>query len=261
MSLLKKRYWVIITLLLTLFLVLRAFPATWVIYGVQQAAPGLQVSGVSGSLWSGQADYSQWVDRGHTLPLGELKWSLQGLSLLTLNPCVNFSTQTNQQAIKGQACYALIGGAAKIEEVDASVPVGKVAPFFSVDLDGNIDAYVKQAIWQDQQLGKTDINLLWQRASLYNGNQWIPLGDIQSRISDDGNGGVVSQWNNVESARKPSPVALNLNAGVTALASAKPVLKVTGTVTPGPRATALQQMLQFVGEPTGNGAYRIDVTE
>ncbi|MGH1486804.1 MAG: type II secretion system protein N [Cellvibrionaceae bacterium] len=262
MFLLKKRYWLTIALLVTLFLVLRAIPASWVIYGVQQAAPGFQVSGVSGSLWNGQASYTQWVDRGHTFPLGELQWGLQGLSLLALHPCINFSTKTPDQSIKGQACYGVLGGAATLKNVDASLPIANVSPYFNVDLEGNVDAYIKQAVWQkSQQLGDTDANLLWQRAALYNGNQWISLGDIQAQANDDGNGGLVSQWNSVDSAQARPPVNLDLNTVVTQLASNKPSLQVSGTIRPGLGADGLQPILQFIGEPLGDGSYRIEINE
>jgi hypothetical protein len=261
MFLLKKRYWLTIALLLTVFLVLRTTPASWVIYGVQQAAPGFQVSNVTGSLWEGGAGYSQWVDRGKTLPLGELKWDLQGLSLLSLSPCVNFSTSAPQQTITGAACYSLLGGSATLKDTDASLPIANISPYFNVDLEGNIDAYIEKAVWlKEQRLGDMLANFLWQRAALYNGNQWISLGDIQANANDDGQGGLVSQWSSVETGQKP-PVLIDINANVTALSSNSPSFKVTGTINPGPDANGLQSMLQFIGEPLGDGGYRIDINE
>lgn len=266
MFLFKKRYWLTITLLLTAFLALRTFPATWVVYAIQKAAPGLQASGVSGSLWRGAADYSQWVDRGHTLPLGTLSWSLRGLSLLTLNPCIDFSTLTSEQSIKGAACYSLLGGKVVLSDVDITLPVSRVAPFFSVDLSGNVDAYIQKATWHQQQLGETELNLLWQRASLFNGNQWLALGNIQGRAKDDGSGGLSSQWNHVEDAQQASPpLELDLSASVTQLTSAKPKLNVQGSIAPNSQGStasnALNQMLQFIGEPIGDGSYRINIQE
>jgi len=266
MFLFKKRYWLTITLLLTAFLVLKTFPATWVIYSIQKAAPGLQASGVSGSLWQGEAEYTQWVDRGHPLPLGRLSWQLQGLSLLSLNPCIRFSISASEQVIKGDACYSLFGGKAVLNEVDVTLPISRVAPFFSVDLSGNIDAYIQKATWHDQQLGETELNLLWQRASLFNGSQWVPLGNIQGRANDDGSGGLSSQWNHVEAAQQaPPPMKLDITAVVTQLKAPKPKLNVQGSITPNAQGStsnsALNQMLQFIGEPVGSGSYRIDIQE
>ena len=97
MFLIKKRYWLALTLLLIIFLILRSAPASWIIYGIQQAAPGFKVSAVNGSLWQGQADLAQWVDNGKVLPLGALNWQLNGWSLLTLNPCLHFSAMAAVQ--------------------------------------------------------------------------------------------------------------------------------------------------------------------
>lgn len=261
MFLLKKRVWLTATLLLTAFLVVKTFPATWVIYAVQKAAPGLQVSGVSGSLWEGRAQYSQWVSNGRSLPLGELSWRLQGLSLLSLSPCINFSTETNAQSIKGDACYSLLGAKAMISDVDIALPIARIAPFFNVDLDGSVDAYIQKASWYKQQLGQTELNVLWQQASLFNGSQWVALGNIQGRARDDNNGGLTSQWNHVPDNQQTPPVDVDLSASVSQLASAKPRLKVLGSVAPSRSSSALKQMLQFIGEPRGDGSYLIDIQE
>ena len=261
MFLLKKRYWISATLLLIVFLVLRSVPASWVIYGVQQAAPGFQVSGVTGSLWRGQADFGQWVDRGKILPLGELQWQLSPWSLLTLNPCVQFSAQATQQTIKGNGCYALLSAKISAEEVDVTLPVKHIAPFFNVDLDGNIDAYINRLIWTGESFAKADFNVLWQRAALYSGSQWVTLGDIQATGSEDASGGLFSQWKSVDTAQRPAPVDIDLEVLTTQLASAQPSFRVTGTIVPGPNANALKPMLQFIGEPAGGGGYRIDVNE
>ena len=261
MFLLKKRYWLSFALLLTIFLVLRAIPASWVIYGVQQAVPGFQVSGVFGSPWRGGASYGQWLNRGQVFPLGKLEWRLQWVSLLKLNPCISFSTQTTGQTIKGDACYGLLSGTARLNDVDVSLPVAKISPYFNVDLEGDIDIYIKEATWhKDQSLGDTDINALWQRASLYNGNQWIALGDIQA-IANNDNGGLVAQLSSVQTAQKYPPVDLDLNANITQLTAAQPSFKVKGTVKLGPSASGLEPMLQFIGEPVGSQGYRIDINE
>jgi hypothetical protein len=261
MFLLKKRYWAIFALSLTLMLVINAVPANWVIYTIQQSAPGFQVAEVSGSLWRGRAAYSQWVDKGRALPLGELQWDLKGLSLLILKPCLSFSTVTTGQSIKGEACYSVFSGAATLKDVDIILPISQIAPFFSVELDGTIDAYIKQVLWQSQQLGETDISLMWQQAAVYNGSQWIVLGDIQGNATDDDNGGLSSQWRSVDAADKIPAVALDLKAKLTQLSSQKPAMRITGTIKPGANSRALKPMLQFVGEPMANGAYRIDINE
>jgi general secretion pathway protein N len=261
MFLFKKRFWIPLTLIITLALVVFTIPASWVVFMVQQAMPGFQVSGVSGSPWKGQAEYSQWMSRGQTLPLGELQWSLQGASLLSLSPCVNFSTKADQQSIQGHACYSILSGSAKLKDVDIQLPIARVSPFFNVDLSGGVDAFIKSAGWQNQKLVETNINLLWENASLFNGNQWVPLGDIQALAKDDGQGGLMSEWNNVNSGPALPPIELDVNVGLSRLHASVPSIAVDGFIKPGPDAVALEQMLQFIGEPRGDGSYQITINE
>ena len=257
----KKRTWIIFTATLSLLLILIAFPAVWVIYVVQQAAPGFQVSNVSGSLWNGKAQYSQWVDRGRVLPLGEFQWRLQVWSLLLLNPCVSFSSKIPGQTITGDACYSLLSSASTLEDIEAGLPIANVAPFFAVELEGSVDVYVKKAVWESQGLGDTELTVLWQQAALYNGSQWVQLGDIQGAANDDGQGGLVSQWNSTQTPNQTQPVSIDLEARLTNLSADKPSMRITGLVKPGPQSRALVPMLQFVGERAANGSYRIDINE
>ena len=258
---LKKRYWLLITLLLITVLSVRAFPATWVFYFVQQAAPGLQVSGVSGSLWRGQADISQWVNRGHTLPLGQLQWQLRGLSVLTLNPCLTFSALAQNQSIKGEACYGLFSGAAEAKELDFNIPAERIGPFYSVNLQGVFEGYIPQLQWQGQGLGEADGSVLWQQAAFHSGYQWVALGDIQATGEDDGTGGLLSQINSVNDNTNTPPVTINIEAAVSQLTAPQPRLRVNGTMFPDAQANGLRQILQLVGEPITGGGYRIEINE
>lgn len=262
MFLLKKRYWLTATVLIAILLVIIKLPATWVIYAVQKAAPNLQVSDVSGTLWSGQAKYSQWFSNGHTLALGKLDWQIRGLSLLMLNPCVNFSSEASNQYVKGLACVSLLSQELSAEKIDVSLPVAKVAPFFNVNLEGVLDGFVEEFVWKNNQLEKSDLSFLWQRASVFNGNQWIPLGDIQGRAKDDGQGSLTAVINHVETAQQiEPPVSLNLEASISELMAVRPKIRVQGTVAASAESGALRQMLQLVGEPLADGSYQIDIRE
>lgn len=261
MLLLKKRYWLSIALLLTVVFVLRTLPATWAIYAIQQAAPGFQVSEVSGSLWSGRAAFSQWLDRGQALPLGRLDWQLQGLSLFSLNPCVDFSTKMPQQSIAGYACYSLFGGAVSLHKVDIGLPISQLSPYINVDLEGRIDAYIKKAsLDQNYNLSETSGNVLWQGGSLYTGNEWVFLGDIQAQFYSEDNR-LVSQWLSVEGQQGTAPVDIDVQLTISNLLAKPPNIQARGVIKPGPQASGLVPMLRFIGEPGDEGSYRIDLNE
>lgn len=260
MHLLKKRYWLIFAIVLTFFFIARIFPASWLIFSVQKMAPGFQSSGVSGTLWQGKADYVQWAERGHVLPLGELQWQLSVFSLLILNPCVQFSTDLEAQHLKANVCYSLLGKVTSGDEIDIALPVANIAPFFGVDLGGNINAFVKSIELRQDKLANVDANLLWERASAYTGSEWLSLGNIQSRFSDD-NGGLSSEWRHIEDGTTASPLEMNVRVDIVDALAKTPIIKVKGFMKPGSRDSGLNSMLQFIGNKNNDGSYRIDFTE
>jgi general secretion pathway protein N len=260
MPLLQKRYWSIITILLTLFFIVRLFPASWLIYGVQQVAPAFQVSGVSGTLWQGRAEYVQWADRGHALPLGELKWQLSAFSLLALKPCVQFSSGFGAQYLKGNICYAWVDRVVLGEGIDIALPIANIAPFFGVNLGGDINAFLDSAELRQGQLVNVDASLRWLGASVYNGSEWLDLGSIQSRFRDDYSG-LISEWRHLEQAGLVAPVEVNIRVDVVDVLATAPTVKVKGFIKPSAQNSGLNPMLQFMGNKDNDGFYRIDFTE
>ncbi|MBX2809596.1 MAG: type II secretion system protein N [Cellvibrionaceae bacterium] len=262
MFLLKKRYWVLVTLLMVPVLIIWRTPATMAVGLLQQAAPTLALSGISGSVWRGSIASSYWVDRGYELPLGRLQWQLRGLSLLGLTPCARVTATAGAQLIKAKICYSLLSGRVSIADLDAAIPLINISPLLQVDVGGHIDAYIKSAVWDGQRLADVDANLLWNGAEMNNGSEWIPLGDLQANASAGPDGRLLSRWSSVSSGEsQPPPVAIQLDLVVTDLTGTKPRIQVTGSIQPGPQTMALQPMLQFIGEPTPSGAYRIAIDD
>lgn len=261
MLLLKKTHLILFTGLLTLFLVVIALPATWIISGIQQAVPGLQAANINGSIWNGRAGASQWVFNGHVLPIGTLEWNLSVWSLFALNPCVTFATQASrQQSVDGELCYSLLSSSAQVNNLNITITMAQLSPFFNLDLQGSVEGSIEKATWNGQ-LGETNGRFLWQRASVHSGSQWIPLGDIQSQLSDDKDGGLSAQVTSVNVDQNKKPVTVDLTAAFTALSSNKPNMRVTGFINPGAQSRSLTPMLQFIGEPVSGGAFKIDINE
>ncbi len=259
MFLLKKRYWLIITLLLTLFFILRLFPAQWLIYTIQQATPSFQASNISGTVWQGEASYAQWSERGHVLPLGELAWQINISSLLTLTPCVRFSSSAGPQQLKGEACYSIFSKEVSAKEIDVSLPIANIAPFFGVDLSGNITAFIKNIEVTQTSFNNVDANLLWEQASISNGNEWLAAGNIQARLGDE-NGSLISRWRHIAEG-KPAPLEVDITATLTDVLTQKPVIKVEGVIKPRSRKSGFEPILQLIGNKNNDGSYRIDFAE
>jgi hypothetical protein len=231
-----------------------------VIYGVQQGAPDFQVSGVSGTLWQGKVDYVQWAGRGHTLPLGELKWQLSVLSLLASNPCVQFSTELGEQYLKGNVCFSIFAKVIRADEINIALPVANVAPFFGINLGGNITAIVKNIALAQDKFTNIDAKVLWKQASVHTGSEWVSLGNLQSEITED-NSNLSSQWRHVETANKVSPLRMNIRVDIIDALAKTSRVKVKGYIKPSSRDSALKPMLQFMGNKNNDGSYSVDFTE
>ena len=257
MSLLKKRGWLVLTTLLTLFFLCRLLPASWSIYAVQQVAPGFQVSGVSGTLWQGKVDYVQLVERGHTFPLGELTWQLSAFSLLTLEPCVQFSSGLDAQHVAGSICYAWFDKVVFGKGIDIAVPIRNVAPFFGINLAGVINAFIDNVELRQYQFINVDASLLWVGASVYDGNEWLSLGVIQARFRDQ-HGVLISDWSHVEQADLITPVVVNISVEIADPQALVSTVKVKGFIKPTSLNSGLNSILAFMGYKNSDGSYRIN---
>jgi general secretion pathway protein N len=257
MPLLKKREWLVLTTLLTLFCVCRLFPASWSIYAVQQAAPGFQVDAVSGTLWQGKVDYVQLVERGHTFPLGELTWQLSVFSLLTLEPCVQFSSRLDAQHVAGSICYAWVDKVVFGKGIDIAVPIENIAPFFGINLAGVINASIDNVELRQDQFTDVDASLLWAGASVYNGNEWLSLGAIQARFRSQ-RGVLISDWSHVEQADLITPVVVNISVEIADPQALVSTVMVKGFIKPVPLSSGLNLILPFMGNKNSDGSYRID---
>ncbi|MFT7491425.1 MAG: general secretion pathway protein N [Pseudohongiellaceae bacterium] len=257
MSLLKKRQWLVLTTLLTLFCVCRLLPASWLIYAIQQVVPGFQVNGVSGTLWQGNVDYAQLVERGHTFPLGELTWQLSVFSLLTLEPCVQFSNGLDTQHVAGSICYAWFDEVVFGRGIDIAVPIGNIAPFFGINLAGVINASIDNIELRQDQFINVDASLLWVGASVYNGSEWVNLGAIQARFRDQ-YGVLISDWSHVEQADLITPVVVNISLEIANPQALLSTVKVEGFIKPISLNSGLNSILSFMGNKNSDGSYRMD---
>ena len=90
-SKLLKTLFILVLVGVFLVIVVSRTPAAWAAWGIHKVAPNVWFTGVSGTLWKGQAASAQ-VDLGSdSIALGEMKWKLKPLSLLILSPCMAVS--------------------------------------------------------------------------------------------------------------------------------------------------------------------------
>jgi len=93
--------------------------------------------------------------------------------------------------------------------------------------------------------------IAWQQAQFHNSQTWINLGDFQAHLTDDGAGGLQSQWTNTGQG----PLTANLTIEI----PKKGNLWVLGNVTPNAIAQpVINETLQIIGKPDDQGGYAID---
>lgn len=259
MLLLKKRVWITLILFLSLILILRSVPAGWLVFVVQQSAPGFKVQGVSGTLWQGEINNGVLQERGGALPLGRINWTLSTLSLLTLNPCVDLSMRAGSQNFVGEACYGLLGGKVALRDVTVSLPLANISPMLEVDVRGSIDGQISDLLWDGEGFEQADARLLWREGQINNGNQWIALGDVQARSNATEEGHLNARWSSVSGDTAPA-LAVQLTTLLSDLA-AQARVKVDGTISLTPQTRSLRPMLQFIGDEISSDVFRVNMNE
>ncbi|BFM09907.1 hypothetical protein R50072_00600 [Simiduia litorea] len=132
--------WVVLGVALLLVWVLLLAPPTLVANLGAQA--GLQLQGVSGSLWAGSAKSARLQMgkvRGRNLifDIGELSWRLEPLSLLALNACAKVETQLSVQQLNGRVCASAAGNV-YAENVRINFPASFIALMAPLDAGGQV---------------------------------------------------------------------------------------------------------------------------
>ncbi len=251
----KKRYWIPGLILVWLIIVIAKAPASWTMALMSQAIPGWQATQVQGSFWQGSAGAAQLslTLEGYTqaLPLGKFKWKILPLSLFTLNPCVRFSAVYQEQAIDGEACVAITDQTISSDQLKVRMDIDTLSPWLIVQLSGQTTLDISKVAISNNQVTNLQGQLQWNDAQIFVENRWIKLGDLQARMDDDQNGGIITQWNSVN----PEPLATDLKIQLPSTGGTL----FQGTVTPGRTIDpGVEQFLRYQAESLGNGRYQID---
>ncbi len=242
---LRLLHWILAGLAVWLVMVLTAVPASWGAWLLQAAAP-LQIGQVSGSFWSGRAASAALELEGEVLPLGTLQWRLRPLSLLWLQPCVDFKTALQRQQFSGRGCAGPTGW--RLDDGEFS-GAAALAGLWSRDLeiDGDISVQIQSARGGAGGVDAIDGNANWRGARFQYGGNWMNLGSYAAKLKQDGNGGVDAEVFDLD-----GPIELRM------LVNLKQNLSFSGTIKPRDGAPALlSQALPLVGERNGDGGYQV----
>lgn len=250
----KNNGLILFGVILFLIFALTRVPAEWGAW-LMTRQPGLAMSGVSGSMWKGQASLASLTLEGQTITLGKVQWDLQLLSLITLSPCVQVSASGQVQTFNGVVCTTR--GGVIVKDADASFPVSLVQAKIPVPVRGDLSVHLTEMRLRGNILLKLAGNLNWSNAQASNQVQWIPIGSIAAEFTDNGKNGVRAKVFDLESEMD---LAIDLELRAPNGGSAKGQLDVPQTIIDRYR---LADFLAFVGPQAGqeNGKTRYNIQQ
>ncbi len=252
----KKVVIFFLVIVLLIIVLIGAAPATWVLYQAQKAVPSLQVSSVSGSAWRGEMTDVQFNSRGYAVKLGQVNWQLAWPSVLTLKPCISFSTKLSQQTSRGQACINPSQQQLTLNETYATIPASLISNLMGVQIRGEFDGVIDSLSLSQQKLTALNMDVIWKRAAFNNSEAWLDLGELLITVNDDQQGGVVARWSDNKVNGQSGPLAVDLTTKL----SASQAISVLGYVEPRPSANrAIYQTLDLISQRNRNNRYQFDV--
>lgn len=151
-----KRLAVLATILFVVFII-TGLPAAALWRWQRDAAPALELSGISGTLWRGRADQVTW----HLAPLGELDWHWQPgwpprWAVNVQGPGLNLQAQLHAGLQR-----------LHLSQVQARWPAWMLrSPLTGVSLDGEFNAQLDTLIWLAQQPEQIDGRISWHNAQV-----------------------------------------------------------------------------------------------
>lgn len=247
---LKLVKFVFIFVLSIYFLVLisSTVPATWVAWGIHRAAPNVWLSGVSGSLWEGEAEATQIKVGPEAIALGHLKWTINPWAFLRLSVCLDVSAEAQEQSLMANICHG-VSGITKLKDVSLDLPVERIQKLIPVETTGEIIVDVASAVLEKQHITELDGIFEWRDANVFVEGTWYTIGTTSATLAPSQDGGIDAHIVDIE-----SPYTLDLKANW----EMGQDWRIAGTVEPQASAPEIvTQVLQGVAEELDDGVYKV----
>ena len=108
------------------------------------------LEGVSGSIWRGQAQNLSARANGEVISWGRVQWQLSPLSLLSLAPSVQFSTELGSQWLQAEVRVHDLD-AIQLNDVQGRIPAGLVRLFAPLSVDGAFEFHFPRLEWSQSE--------------------------------------------------------------------------------------------------------------
>lgn len=245
--------WILLGIAFWLVFVITQIPATWGGY-LMTRGNALSLSGISGTLWQGQAGMASVRIDGRDYALGALRWNLKPLSLLTLAPCAEITTDLERQQISGTACAGL-SGALQLKNSNLSLPASLIQGLPEpTRISGQLSAHIDTLKLKGQRIDALKGNLSWTKARLHNGQSWLNLGAFAADLSATDEGHIRAD---IFSLEGPVDLAGNVVMPLTGGIHIDTTFAMTDTFA---REVQAEQWLPMVAEPLEQGRHKIRMT-
>ncbi len=157
------------------------WPASWLVS--RQGLPGLNFTGVSGTLWSGQVQSLVW--RG--FPLGQVRWHFAPTALLRGQLGAWIELRGADVSLQGVGSSNVMGHGVELRDVDIQRLAPELAQRLGLpwQLTGSIRGHVDLARWQLGAVPEVTGTWLWSQAAVRSPVA-IRLGKVQVRATSIG---------------------------------------------------------------------------
>lgn len=232
-----------------LYLIVSMVPARYAAWAVHTAAPNVWLTGVRGTLWNGYASGGQVDLGGNPVALGEVTWSLNPLTLLTLKPCIQFETDSAAQMFSGYVCQGLFGSTS-IKDLSLDFPLSMLSGVVEVEAAGQFSFQIIEAEISGKRVEKLDARFSWQNASVNTGESWWTLGAFGGQATANADGGISVHVTDIS-----GPIGVDINAK---FVLGSEIWTAEGTVKPSAEAPAdITTALQVFAEEVEPGTFKI----
>jgi hypothetical protein len=190
-----KIFFVVDLILLFLYLVAAKVPADLVLAPILKNLPGIAVSGVHGTIWTGRAASAQVTVGGKPMELGPLTWTVDPLVLLKFKACVDL----HSPRLTADVCYDRNQTVYIQKGMVDQFPVKNLDGLFQIQMNGTANVTVKQAIVNLQgKVTKMDAQAVWNGTAINIGTGWHSLGSFAADVAENGEGGLLANIHDLE---------------------------------------------------------------
>ncbi len=173
----------LLMLIVIMAIVLWTAPAALLPFVFQRWVPSVQLEGVSGSLWRGQAANIVVNLKQQPLALGYTQWQLEPLSLLTLTPRLHLST--NAQHYRSAGTFSLSFHHWSVDELEAQFPLTLLEPWLPQVVSGTAQLELKQLQVTGDTVQAIDASVTLDQLQWVGGDRLMPLGDYTITLSTE----------------------------------------------------------------------------